>query len=264
MAFGWKLWNIKKESFKNEYITLGGGGLMFLIFSLSKFQLPHYLNILFPLFSIITAQYILQLTKESVLSFVRWVQYVMIFLMIIVMILFLVFYRPEQYIVAITICAATATSCLLFFNKEIFIGIIGKSFIAATGVFLFLNTCIYPSLMQYQSGSVAAEYVNEKFSGISTASMFNLNSYSFTFYTKANMFFGNTEQLKAKAKAAPIIIYTNKEGLDSLRKAGFSTNIPKTFGFFHTSELTREFINYKSRTSKLTQHYVVKVTYHQP
>ncbi|MFP5041317.1 ArnT family glycosyltransferase [Parasediminibacterium sp. JCM 36343] len=273
MAFGWKLWTIKKAKeltpaalrltpyLYQEYVTLGSGGLMFLIFSLSKFQLPHYLNILFPFFSIITAQYICQVKRPAVVSIVRWVQYVVVGAMLLVGGLLLIFYRPEHNLLAIILLAGTATGSLLLFNGDILTAAIGKSFITAIGVFAFLNCCIYPSLMQYQAGSKAAFYINEKDTGVAAATMFNENSYSFTFYTKAPIFFGGIEQLKVKAKQVPIIVYTNKEGLDSLRKVGFSTNIPVAFNFFHASELTGEFINYKTRAGELKQHYIVKVRY---
>ncbi len=261
MACGWKLSNIKKSSSFNEYITFGGGLLMFFIFSMSKFQLPHYLNVILPFFCVFTAQYVLQITMPSVKEAVKWIQYVLIVAMFLVMGLLLIFYRPEQYTIAIAIFAITATGCLLLFNDNRFVGVIGKSYVAAIGVFTFLNSCIYPSLMEYQSGSKAAEYVNNTFSTVSEATMFNENSYSFTFYTNKPIFFGNIDTLKARAKQAPVMVYTNKQGLDSLKGAGFSTNIPKSFNFFHASELTGEFINYRTRDNELKQHYVVKVSY---
>ena len=151
--------------------------------------------------------------------------------------------------------------CLLLFNKAPLAGAVGKSFVAATGVFVFLNTCIYPSLLEYQSGSKAADYVNSNFSDVPSATMFNENSYSFTFYAHKNIFFGNLDTLKNRAKQSPVIVYTSRQGLDSLKKSGFSTNIPKSFNFFHVSELTGTFINYRTRESELKQHYVVKVSY---
>lgn len=261
MACGWKIKSIKERSRFHEYITFGGGMLMFFVFSMSKFQLPHYINVILPFFCVFTAQYVLQITNSSIITAVRWIQYVFIVAMFIVMGLLLFFYRPEQYSLAIAIIAITATGCLLLFNKDALTGAIGKSFIAVIGVFLFLNTCIYPSLMQYQSGSKAASFVNDKFLDVNDATMFNENSYSFTFYTHKPIFFGNIDTLKTKARINPVIVYTNKQGLDSLKKSGFSTNIPKAFNFFHASELTGTFINYRTRESELKQHYVVKVLY---
>ncbi|HET6993917.1 MAG TPA: glycosyltransferase family 39 protein, partial [Chitinophagaceae bacterium] len=52
----------KKINYKNEeWLTVSGSLLTLLIFSLSKFQLSYYTNIIFPLFAILTAQYIFKL-----------------------------------------------------------------------------------------------------------------------------------------------------------------------------------------------------------
>jgi len=260
MAFGWLLSKIKASIRLNEYITLGGGGLMFLIFSLSRFQLPHYLNILFPFFAIITAQYFIQITKPSVIKAINGIQYFLIGAVLLIMALLIVFYRPEHYTLAIIFFAMTTTGCIFLFKGERLMNIFGKSFVAITGVFLFLNTCIYPSLMDYQAGSNIAFYVNKLYPEIKTSASLYETPYSYMFYTKSNLLFCDVASLKANLKNSPLLVYTNKDGLDSLKKYGIKTNIPVGFNYFHTSQLTSEFINYKTRESTLTQHYLVKVS----
>ena len=260
MAFGWLLSKIKASIRLNEYITLGGGGLMFLIFSLSRFQLPHYLNILFPFFAIITAQYFIQITKPSVIKAINGIQYFLIGAVLLIMALLIVFYRPEHYTLAIIFFAMTTTGCIFLFKGERLMNIFGKSFVAITGVFLFLNTCIYPSLMDYQAGSNVAFYVNKLYPEIKTSASLYETPYSYMFYTKSNLLFCDVASLKANLKNSPLLVYTNKDGLDSLKKYGIKTNIPVGFNYFHTSQLTSEFINYKTRESTLTQHYLVKVS----
>jgi len=260
MAFGWLLSKIKASIRLNEYITLGGGGLMFLIFSLSRFQLPHYLNILFPFFAIITAQYFIQITKPSVIKAINGIQYFLISAVLLIMALLIVFYRPEHYTLAIILFAMTTTGCIFLFKGERLMNIFGKSFVAITGVFLFLNTCIYPSLMDYQAGSNVAFYVNKLYPEIKTTASLYETPYSYMFYTKSNLLFCDVASLKANLKNSPLLVYTNKDGLDSLKKYGIKTNIPVGFNYFHTSQLTSEFINYKTRESTLTQHYLVKVS----
>ncbi len=260
MAFGWLLWKIWASIRLNEYITLGGSGLMFLIFSLSRFQLPHYLNILFPFFAIITAQYFIQIVKPSVIKTICGIQYFLIGAVLLIMALLIVFYRPEHYILAIIFFAITTTGCLFLFKGEKLMNIFGKSFVAITGVFLFLNTCIYPSLMNYQAGSNVAFYVNKLYPELKTTASLYETPYSYMFYTKTNLLFVDITTLKTNLKASPLFVYTNKDGLDSLKKYGLKTNVPVGFNYFHTSQLTGEFINYKTRESTLKQHYLVKVS----
>jgi len=258
-AILWKTIQISKRSLAEEFICYGGGVGMFLVFSLSKFQLPHYLNILFPFFCIVTAQYLVNESREIYKTIIRYIQYVLIVASLIVFVALLFFYRPENQWIAIALLAITTSSCLVFFNKEVYWGAFGKSIIAVMGVFLFLNTCIYPSLMTYQSGSEAAKYVNEKYPNTKEVAMFNENSYSYIFYTHAPVFYGDMNELKKEVEKHSIVVYTNKQGLDSLQNHGFQTDIPKVFPFYHTSELTGEFIYYKTRSQTLVNHYVTNV-----
>ncbi len=51
--------------FQREQLTFAGVWVMFNIMSLSKFKLPHYLNILFPLMAIFSAAYLWEIYTEA-------------------------------------------------------------------------------------------------------------------------------------------------------------------------------------------------------
>ncbi len=61
-----------------EWYCLCGSLLTFLVFSASQFQLPHYLNIVFPFFAILTAQYLYNLSSEKSIRAVRITQLLLI------------------------------------------------------------------------------------------------------------------------------------------------------------------------------------------
>jgi 4-amino-4-deoxy-L-arabinose transferase-like glycosyltransferase len=58
-----------KEKFQKvegvEFLTLGGFWLVMLVFSFSKFKLPHYLNGLIPILSVFTASYIFEIFEKN-------------------------------------------------------------------------------------------------------------------------------------------------------------------------------------------------------
>src|SRR5690606_2851194 len=63
---------------EQEFLTLGGVTLIFIIISFAQFKLPHYLNITIPLFSVLTASYLFGLyakNKEKTLKIFLGVQY---------------------------------------------------------------------------------------------------------------------------------------------------------------------------------------------
>ena len=78
-----------------EWYCLCGSLLTFLIFSASQFQLPYYLNIVFPFFAILTAQYLYHLTSEKSIRAVRITQIIVIVILFVVVGLVQYFFQPR-------------------------------------------------------------------------------------------------------------------------------------------------------------------------
>ncbi|MGN6435366.1 MAG: ArnT family glycosyltransferase [Agriterribacter sp.] len=247
--------------FRREYITVGTSIVMLLIFSLSKFQLPHYLNILFPFFCILIAQYLYPLTGVKTINVLRIVQYCIAGLLVLVMGVLIYFYRPENFIASVVFALLVVAVVVFVFRKRSFPNVLGKTFVAASGIYLFVNLFFYPSLLKFQSGSNAARYSNQNDKNVSHAAVFDGISHSFHFYTNKNIVYGNLRKLKQYAVQYPLAIYTTKAGLDSLRHAGFSIDDTKSFPFFHASRLTGKFINHATRAKAVQTRYLVEVTY---
>lgn len=260
---------LNKPLLRREYITVGTALVMLLIFSLSRFQLPHYLNILFPFFCIIMGQYIYQLQNNKTIQVLRIIQYSLIGILLLTIGLLIYFYRPEKLAVSVVYAVVLVTVTLVLFNDKSLPAFTGKTFIAASGIYLFLNVFLYPSLMKYQSGSNAALYSNKNDDDTQYSAVFGTTSHSFHFYTNKNIVYGNLQQLKQYAVQFPLMIYTTHSGLDSLKNAGFAIHETKSFPFFHASQLTGKFINHNTRYKAVKTHFLAEVTYpgivqHQP
>ncbi|MCC6287832.1 MAG: glycosyltransferase family 39 protein [Chitinophagaceae bacterium] len=259
MALGWKIFKSGKFYHKQEYITIGSGLTMLLIFSLSKFQLPHYLNILFPFFCIITAQYLYQLQKPAWIRVMTIVQYIIIVALLLLPILLIYFYHTHHSMLAVMYMLVVIVATFLVFKKNDLFSTIGKSFLAALGAYGFLNIFFYTSLIDYQSGSNAAKFSNTLTgNSVKHAAVYGTFSHSFTFYTKKDVVYGNLTQLKVYAKQ-PLLIYTTQEGLEEIRSNGFEIMDTHTFPYYHASKLTGKFINYKTRPSVVDTHYLITV-----
>jgi len=233
--------------------------IMLLIFSLSKFQLPHYLNILFPFFCIITAQYLCQLQKQAWIRVISVLQSIIIGALLLIPMLLIYFYHPAHTIVAIIYMLLVIVVTLLVFKKNGLTGITGKSFLAALGAYGFLNIFFYTALIDYQSGSNAAEFSNKTTdSSVTRAAVYGTFSHSFTFYTKKEVVYGDLTRLKEYAKQ-PLLIYTTQEGLEEIRNSGLEITDTHNFPYYHASKLTGKFINYKTRPSVVATHYLVTV-----
>lgn len=258
ISLWWKLFKSKITYPKQEYIAVGGGITMLVIFSLSKFQLPHYLNILFPFFCLVTAQYLYQLTSTIQIRVIKILQYIIIVALLVLPLLLIFFFQPNHNQWTIYHMIAVIIATLIIFKKSDLTSMIGKSYIAAIGALGFLNLFFYPSLIEYQSGSNAAIFSNKNNTDITQAAVYGTFSHSFTFYTNKKMVWGDLNELKDYAKK-PLLIYTTAEGLNEIKNNGFEIIDQHSFLYYHASKLTGKFINAETRPGVVAIHYLVTV-----
>ena len=169
-----------------EWYTVAGSLVTFLMFSLSGFQLPHYLNIVFPLFAIVTASFVHDLRGVKGL---RNTQYAVIALAFIAIGLLHGLFRPG--IRNLPVSAAMVLVLVLFIllprlfrasEKEI---VVGRSVLAAVLVNLYFNGFFYPKVHTYQGGTTAAIFANANFKGIPVVQLATRHSHPLEVYLDA-------------------------------------------------------------------------------
>jgi 4-amino-4-deoxy-L-arabinose transferase-like glycosyltransferase len=166
-----------------EWYTVAGSLVTFLMFSLSGFQLPHYLNIVFPLFAIVTASFIHDLHGVKGL---RATQYAVIALLFIAMGLLHGFFRPavrnlpvSALMIVVLILIVLLPRLFRASEKEC---IVGRSVLAAVLVNLYLNGFFYPKLHTYQGGTTAATFVNARYKGVPVVQLTARHNHALEFY----------------------------------------------------------------------------------
>jgi 4-amino-4-deoxy-L-arabinose transferase-like glycosyltransferase len=166
-----------------EWYTVAGSLVTFLMFSFSGFQLPHYLNIVFPLFAIVTASFIHDLRGVKGL---RNTQYTVIALMFIAIGLLHGFFRPD--VRNLPVSALMVLVLVLFVllprlfrasGKEI---VVGRSVLAAVLVNLYFNGFFYPKLHTYQGGTTAAIFANASYKGVPVVQLASRYSHALALY----------------------------------------------------------------------------------
>lgn len=232
----------RKERSNVEWICLFASAATFLMFSASSFQLPHYINIVFPFFAIITAAYIYRVQKIRTVNKVQWV--ITILLLLLVAAISVLFHNVnEQWPVFFLLASGvTALVWLLRTVPDMKYRIIYVPVIGSIVVNLFLNLSFYPELMKYQSGSEAAFWLNNR-----NNTSHNLQlpvasdepSYPLDFYLHQHLhlLFQPHDQ-----PSKPFILYTSMEQL-----GGRSTEIIATFDEFPVTRLDMQFVNKNTR-----------------
>lgn len=245
-----------------ELICLGGALATFLVFSLSRFQLPHYLNILFPFFSILTASYLYGIHRRGTRRTIQVMQDVINVLLPILVLLLCWFFRFNGWPFVMIVVAVLAVIAFLLFRSPTLPGPIARSFWMSMLVFAFINFIFYPAILRYQAGTQAGRYLAdhpklgaETFSDLGGTPVAYLLreapvSYSFEFDAPGTVVKLPVDSLPRTAGG--IIVFAPASFGDTLTAKGYRITRVQDFPFFHTSQLTGEFIGYRTRAKVLT------------
>jgi 4-amino-4-deoxy-L-arabinose transferase-like glycosyltransferase len=238
-------------------IIWGSAATTFLIFSLSKFQLPHYILIIFPQFAIITSQYVLKLEGKALSIFYK-VQNVIYVLIIFLLVAIANIFEFESKLICIMILLAVLAISFVLFTEANAKTLVARGAVIAIGIMCFLSVFFYPAILKYQSGSEAARWINANYPKSNKAVLIHGDSFSYDFYADTDVkYFWTYEDLKS-SNPKNLVIYTPETELAKL-KGDFNVEILKTFEYYHTTKLTLKFLNAKTRNQVLENFYLVKI-----
>jgi len=146
-----------------EGFTIGGFVVMFLALSLSKYKLPHYIFVLFPLAAIMTARWIIELWEHKKLTF-KWLSRFQtgIYCLLtagIMTILWLVFQPVNMLIFTIVTITAMVAIIVSIRGTNAFVKIIVPGVLIMAAVNTGLNFDFYKRLLEYQSSNKVGQII---------------------------------------------------------------------------------------------------------
>ena len=242
-----------------EWISTPGFLITYCALGISHYQLPHYIYIVLPFISIITAKCVYNtiLKKDSsilksVLNGINIFIYVLVLLLLIVL---LIIPFPSNIYLPIALLTTIAIIITYFiYSKKILIPrMVQFALFCILLTNLFLNTFFYPKLLEFQLGNKVSKYITEK--GINKNSFYLYHVYnerSLDFYS--NFSFQNIDNL-GKLKPFDYVLIDNKAMInDSLK----SFNKVQLISAFHVSTLNAKFLNPKTRDSATDYYYILQ------
>lgn len=251
-----------------EYVSLGTGLLTFALFSLSGFQLPHYMNIVFPFFAIITAHFLVSL-KASHLQ--KWTvgQTVIGVAFSGIAIALLVLVQPAELVGGLVWIVVTTLVTLSIFRKNTLLSLSGRMVGAMLMLAGTLNLFFYPTLLRYQAGMATANYANadttlasrptllyEPGTGVGGGSF-----WTYEFYAQApTPYVRSDSAMRAWVRKSPQQVFTTAEFASSLEARGFRVKRLAMFPFYHVSQLTYDFLNPATRAKTLSPYVLAEVS----
>lgn len=241
-------------------------GFILVTLSFSKFKMPHYLIMLFPLATIFTAPYL-----RHVLSFQKGVKLffpVQAFLAIIIIVLAAAlnyyFFKPANVLLLIIGPLLLVAIIALWASKPVQKGmkIIYVSAAAALVFNFMLNYNFFPQLLKYQAGNEMAGAMKEKNILIPATDIILIepNAHSFDFYTGHNHvllpldeFDKNYPQLKDK------YFFMNRADKKALQQKGYRVEPVVSHADYNVAKVSLKFLNPASREKRLDTLVLAKI-----
>jgi 4-amino-4-deoxy-L-arabinose transferase-like glycosyltransferase len=229
-----------------DYICSGIFITGFLLFSFSGFQLPHYLNFLYPFLSILLAHWFVTNNLPRFRKFLNKSQNIICILFLIFCLFLIGLSGLKRPILLALIAIISAIFTYLSFPGNKLQNVFGRSFSAALIVNFFLNSLFFPELFSYQSGNAAAEYLKRNNTPANPYTFSDLTpEFAFEFYYNRPVYHLRYRDLDTLRSS--ILIFMPQNKIDTLKKNGFIVKDIKSFRNFHISKLTFEFLNYRTR-----------------
>ncbi|WP_422081146.1 ArnT family glycosyltransferase [Ulvibacterium sp.] len=247
---------------KYEFLTLGGISLVFLIISFAQFKLPHYLNIIIPLFSVLTASYLYSLyqyTKRKPLKILLGIQYFLISVVFIAstLIRYFVFKAENPFDHIWTILLGGLIIYYVLKREEYYYRLITISIFSAILLNITLNTHFYPSLLEYQAGSSMAKRVEEN--EVPKEKIYKLSpshTWALDFYNQEPVKITSFNELRKKKD---YWLYVNDAEIQELRRLGFDWDRQFTEKQFRITRLQAKFLNPNTRKKVLNKMHLIHV-----
>ncbi len=241
---------------QTEYYSLCGALSMWLIFSLSGFQLPFYTNIIFPFFAIITASVWAEIISKRAIQYFKVIQYLQVTVLLLAILVFNYFLNPGKPILfSIEILGLILLIFYLYKKTS------GQAFVfllsCSTVIFVnfYLNTIFYPLLTSYKADVQAPKFINQNFPQKPVFVVDSLNN-AFQFYCHQPVQLLSKAELKNPLLTRKII-YTDENNLKKLQQ-NHPVIILQTFENYPNESILKNFIWYKKRAETLDKYYLIR------
>jgi len=251
-----------KSEKNKEWIYFSGFLLTYFALGMSKYQLPHYIFVVFPFASIITANFLNEKINDSQSKYLlkryslfHFLVFCFLWIALIILLKFaFVSIHPIVSIIAM-ICFA-GFLYLNFINRQSKLLVIYLCLYTVIGINLFLNGFIYPALLTYQAGNNAGKWISKN-----NISVGDVYTYQFEAYRSLDFYANGIVKQKddvSDVKSGEFII-TTKNKLSDFDKLHKIYSILYSGYNFPITRLSLNFLNPKTRKKVLDEFVLIKI-----
>lgn len=265
---GWlkAIWLFVKNKFSSttqpEIISLSGFTLILLSLSLSKYLLPHYIFIVFPLASVIAASYFEEaINNIQHRKFILPLQGILIFGLCLVAAYLQYAFKGIELFSLFVFMAMPLSIGTLFFKT--------KNWLYASGIaIVYFNVLLsgfyYPEILKYQPQSEFGKYMHSRAGeNIDFVSYQSGVSFSPVFYAQrlcAGEFTEREKLHRFLEQKKKVFVITGENGLADLRAENIFFKIIYERKTFPVSKINGKFLNPATRESACEKIYLLEAT----
>ncbi|MFZ4105693.1 ArnT family glycosyltransferase [Flavobacterium sp.] len=236
-----------------EISSISGFLLLFILFSMSHYKLPHYLFVTFPFASIICADYLETLSQK------QWKNWNKIYfgfgiIVLILLLIYQVFFFTELNFILILLVLLQLF--VLFRLNKISINGINKMVGYVIVLNLFLSFVFYPKLLTYQADSMAGKWFFENKTN-DKVYFLDEKSHSFNFYTK-NPVHKLITLKDIDTIQKPCWLFTKQDNLQQI-ESKVQVIEKKKFENYPITRLKLPFLLEQKRAGTLEYYYLIKI-----
>lgn len=244
---------------QSEIICISGFIITYCALGISHYQLPHYIYIVLPFISILTAKYIYSfINNQNNLIFTKIIKYIhfLLYCIILILLAYLILIPfPNHSFISLFFLIFV----LIFFIYVILKKKIKLPFYLNFGLFtiittnFLLNIFFYPSLLEYQLGNQVTKFIQLHNIRKNSFYLYNVyNERSLDFYS--NFSFKNITNLDLLKKSDYVLV--DQKSYFQIKDKNFE--LMKNISSFHVSTLNFSFLNPTTRNKELTHYYILQ------
>ena len=246
------------SSKKDEWLTPATIVSVALVLTFSRFKLPHYLNIIFPAASIMTASWLIRNQHRNGLIF--YLQISVCSLVLVAAAILNAWAFPVHGIL-IYVGLILLLAVVFYFLKSRQYSGFDKSIYVSVGsmvvTFFLLNANFYPQLLTYQGGNEIAKTIKGKVDPTNVYFWNDNYSSSFNFYTatERKQF---DDSLIEKGKE-PIWLLFDIRDVSNIRQAGYKIGFNYSARDYEITKLNLKFVNPSKREQNITHMVIAEI-----
>jgi 4-amino-4-deoxy-L-arabinose transferase-like glycosyltransferase len=256
--------DIKKQTYGNELYTLGGIVPFILILSVAKAKYPHYLLSIIPLIMILAAHFALESERNEISKKLKHsinaINYFIASFFWAIIGLFVFWIFPENRMTYWLLIGLYFAALIYVILKTSGLQKKVEILLISVLAFLFsLNYSFYPHMKSYHAPFQAVEIYNTQMKNREEIHIYRARYWEIFFYAKyPGIYYDEQKEFNDLLQEKGDWVFTDEVGMKEITDLLPETKI-KEFNHRQISRQTPAFLNPKTRQSKLSKLYLLKL-----